>query len=436
MTDTLALAAATPRDLPAVAALLGASGLPFADLDPDRLAGFTTARERGRLVGVIGLETYGVWGLLRSLAVAERARGTGLGGRLVAAVEETARACGLVRLVLLTETAAPFFTARGYTSTDRADVPEAVRRSSEFAALCPASAVCLTKTLTPMTALDTLPLDDPDAVRASVREKYAAVALGGDFGASTSCCGPGGCGTPADLAAGITFIGDDYAAVDGYVAGADLGLGCGVPTDLAELAPGQTVLDLGSGAGIDAFVARQIVGETGRVLGVDMTPEMVAKARANARQMGYANVEFRLGEIEALPVDAGTVDVVISNCVLNLVPDKGAAFAETFRVLRPGGHFCVSDVVTRGVLPDAVRRSAELYAGCVAGAVDEAEYVGGLAAAGFEGVEVRTAREVAVPDAALSGVLDAAGIAALRASGAGVWSVTVFGRKPAGPAAP
>ena len=263
------------------------------------------------------------------------------------------------------------------------------------------------------------PLDllDPDAVRASVREKYAAVALGGDFGTSTSCCGPAGCGTPADLAGGIQFIGDDYAAVGGYLAGADLGLGCGVPTEHAGLAPGQTVLDLGSGAGIDAFVARRVVGETGRVLGVDMTPEMVAKARANARQMGYANVEFRLGEIEALPVETATVDVVISNCVLNLVPDKGAAFAETFRVLRPGGHFCVSDVVSRGAIPEAVRHSAELYAGCVAGAIDEADYVGGLGSAGFEGVEVRASRAVAIPDAALGGVLGAAETAAFRASG-------------------
>lgn len=274
-------------------------------------------------------------------------------------------------------------------------------------------------------------LQDPDAVRTSVREKYAAVALGGDFGASTSCCGPSGCGTPADLAGGIQFIGDDYAAVGGYLADADLGLGCGVPTEHAEIAPGQTVLDLGAGAGIDAFVARREVGEAGRVLGVDMTPEMVTKARANAKALGYANVEFRLGEIEALPVETATVDVVISNCVLNLVPDKGRAFAETFRVLKPGGHFCVSDVVTRGALPDAVRRSAELYAGCVAGAVDEVDYLAGLASAGFEGVEVRKAREVEVPDAALAGVLSADETAALRASGAGLWSVTVFGRKPA-----
>ena len=277
---------------------------------------------------------------------------------------------------------------------------------------------------------DLLDLTSPDAVRASVREKYAAVALGGDFGASTSCCGPGGCGTPSDLSGGIQFIGDDYAAVDGYVAGADLGLGCGVPTDLAELAPGQTVLDLGAGAGIDAFVARQIVGEAGRVLGVDMTPEMVAKARANAQAMGYTNVEFRLGEIEALPVETGTVDVVVSNCVLNLVPDKGAAFAETFRVLRPGGHFCVSDVVSRGAIPDAVRHSAELYAGCVAGAIDEADYLAGLRLAGFEGVEVRKAREIDVPDSALANVLAPSETEAYRASGVGLWSVTVFGRKP------
>lgn len=278
---------------------------------------------------------------------------------------------------------------------------------------------------------DTLSLDDPDAVRASVREKYAAVARGADFGTSTSCCGPAGCGTPDDLAGGIQFIGDDYAAVDGYVADADLGLGCGVPTELAELAPGQTVLDLGSGAGLDAFVARRVVGEAGRVLGVDMTPEMVARARANAQALGYANVEFRLGEIEALPVETASVDVIVSNCVLNLVPDKPRAFAEAFRVLAPGGHLCVSDVVTRGRLPEAVRRSAELYAGCVAGAIDEADYLGGLRAAGFEGVEVRAAREIAVPDSALAGVLNADGLAALRASGAGIWSVTVFARKPA-----
>ena len=214
------------------------------------------------------------------------------------------------------------------------------------------------------------------------------------------------------------------------MAAADLGLGCGIPTDLAALSPGQTMLDLGAGAGVDAFVARRIVGQTGRVIGVDVTPEMVAKARANAAALGYQNVEFRLGEIETLPVESETVDVVISNCVLNLVPDKPRAFAEAVRVLKPGGRLCVSDVVSRGRLPDALRRSAELYAGCVAGAIDETDYLAGLQAAGLEAVEVRKAREIVVPDPLLVSALGADGVATFRATGAGIWSVTVVGRKP------
>jgi SAM-dependent methyltransferase len=273
-----------------------------------------------------------------------------------------------------------------------------------------------------------LDLADSDAVRTAVREKYAAIATGSEAG----CCAPTSCGCGPDVLAEIQFIGDDYASVEGHVPEADLGLGCGVPTELAELADGQTVLDLGSGAGLDAFVARRIVGDAGRVIGVDMTPEMVAKARANAAMLGYENVDFRLGEIEALPVDRDTVDVAISNCVLNLVPDKARAFAEMYRVLKPGGHFCVSDIVTRGELPEEVRRSAELYAGCVAGAVDEADYLDGLRAAGFVGVEVRKSHEVQVPDSVLAGYLTADEVATLRESGAGVWSLTVFGRKAGG----
>jgi SAM-dependent methyltransferase len=273
-----------------------------------------------------------------------------------------------------------------------------------------------------------LDLADSDSVRTAVREKYGAIATGSEAG----CCGPTSCGCGPDVLAEIQFIGDDYASVEGHVPEADLGLGCGVPTELAELAPGQIVLDLGSGAGVDAFVARRVVGDAGRVIGVDMTPEMVARARVNASVLGYKNVDFRLGEIEALPVDRDTVDVAISNCVLNLVPEKTRAFAEMYRVLKPGGHFCVSDIVTRGELPEAVRRSAELYAGCVAGAVDEAEYLDGLRAAGFVGVEVRKSHEVQVPDSVLAGYLTPDEIATLRQSGAGVWSVTVFGRKAGG----
>lgn len=178
-------------------------------------------------------------------------------------------------------------------------------------------------------------------LRTAVREKYAAVARGEVL----SCCGPSG---ETDE---VNMIGDAYDGVEGYVPDADLGLGCGLPVEHAGLAEGQTVLDLGAGAGLDAFVARRIVGEGGLVLGVDFTPEMVEKARANAAKLGYANVRFEHGDIEALPLAEASVDVVISNCVLNLVPDKARAFAEMARVLRPGGHFCVSDVVTRGDLP-------------------------------------------------------------------------------------
>jgi len=197
------------------------------------------------------------------------------------------------------------------------------------------------------------------------------------------------------------MIGDAYDGVDGYVEAADLGLGCGLPIEHAGLAPGQTVLDLGAGAGLDAFVARRVVGETGIVLGVDFTPEMVEKARQNAAALGYTNVHFEHGDIEALPFPDASVDVVVSNCVLNLVPDKARAFAEAFRVLRPGGHVCVSDVVSRGALPDAVRASAELYAGCVAGAVDRDAYLALVAEAGFEDAQIVAERPLHLPDGLL-----------------------------------
>ncbi|GAB5550190.1 MAG: hypothetical protein SangKO_099500 [Sandaracinaceae bacterium] len=234
-------------------------------------------------------------------------------------------------------------------------------------------------------------LPDADALRQSVRDKYAAVARG----EALSCCGPsdGGDGASTD----INMIGDAYDGVEGYVEAADLKLGCGLPVEHAGLAPGQTVLDLGAGAGLDAFVARRIVGETGTVLGVDFTPEMVQKARQSAAALGYTNVHFEHGDIEALPFKDETVDVVVSNCVLNLVPDKAHAFAEAFRVLRPGGHVCVSDVVSRGDLPASVRASAEFYAGCVAGALDREVYLGIVAEAGFEGVEVVAERPIDLP---------------------------------------
>ena len=190
------------------------------------------------------------------------------------------------------------------------------------------------------------------------------------------------------------------------------------------------MLDLGSGAGNDAFIARHEVGSEGRVIGVDMTPEMIVKARANASKLGYDNVEFRLGEIERMPVEAGSVDVVISNCVLNLVPDKASAFAEMFRVLRPGGRFCVSDIVATGELPQPVQDAAGLYVGCVAGAVPEAHYLALLGEVGFERVHIAEAKPIALPDDALAPHMDAEEIAAFRKSGIALKSVTVLGSKP------
>lgn len=259
------------------------------------------------------------------------------------------------------------------------------------------------------------PLTDA-AIKATVREKYAQIAVG----AASSCCDSSVCCTDD-----LSMIGDAYDDVEGYVAEADPGLGCGLPTEYANLSPGQTVLDLGAGAGLDAFVARRIVGDDGRVLGIDMTQEMVEKARANARTLGYDNVDFYLGDIEALPFDDATVDVVISNCVLNLVPDKAAAFAEMYRVIEPGGHFCVSDVVYQGEMPEAVLRSAELYVGCVAGAMERQAYLEELHKAGFTNVHVVKERAIDIPDEALP----SAEQEALRQSGSVVLSVTVYGEK-------
>ncbi len=260
-----------------------------------------------------------------------------------------------------------------------------------------------------------------DETRTLVRERYATIAR-----ERASCCAPAACGCGPEMAPdGLNAIGDAYQGVAGHVAEADLNLGCGVPTRLAALAAGETVLDLGSGAGNDAFIARHEVGPEGRVIGVDMTPEMIAKARANAARLGYGNVEFRLGEIEHLPVDAGSVDVVISNCVLNLVPQKARAFAEIFRVLKPGARFCISDVVSVGELPEAVRRDAELLVGCVAGAMDKEAYLELIQAAGFGAIAVAEARRLSLPAELTE-----------RCGEAGLESVTVVATRPDAGCAP
>ncbi len=257
-----------------------------------------------------------------------------------------------------------------------------------------------------------------------VRAKYAEIAGQDKTTNASACCGSGGCSTEV-----YNIMTDDYSAVKGYNPDADLGLGCGLPTEYAGIKPGDTVLDLGSGAGNDCFVARHETGEDGRVIGVDFTPEMIAKAKENAKKLGYQNVEFRQGDIEALPLTSNIVDVVVSNCVLNLVPDKRKAFSEVMRVLKPGGHFSISDVVLRGEIPDRLRESAEMYAGCVAGAIQEGAYLGIVHDLGFENVTVQKRKAIIVPDDILAKYISAEEIVDYKASGAGTFSITVSASK-------
>jgi SAM-dependent methyltransferase len=257
-------------------------------------------------------------------------------------------------------------------------------------------------------------MQDEDAVRTLVRDRYGAIAR-----QAGSCCTPAtsGCCGPQMAPDGLNMIGDAYAGVAGHLAEADLNLGCGVPTQHSALRVGETVMDLGSGAGNDVFIARHEVGAEGRVIGVDMTPDLIARARANARTLGFDNVEFRLGEIERLPIESGSIDAIVSNCVLNLLPDKAPAFAEMLRVLRPGGRFCISDIVASATLPDDVRQVAALYVGCVAGALPQSQYLALIAAAGFADIRIARSTPIDLPAEVLASYFSAARIAELRDSG-------------------
>jgi ubiquinone/menaquinone biosynthesis C-methylase UbiE len=218
---------------------------------------------------------------------------------------------------------------------------------------------------------------------------------------------------------------DEYTHLDGYVPEADLGLGCGLPTEYAGIKKGDVVVDLGSGAGNDVFVARAITGEEGKVIGIDMTREMIDKANRNNATMGYKNVEFKLGEIEAMPLSDSIADVVVSNCVLNLVPSKQKAFAEIYRILKPGGHFCVSDIVIKGELPEDLKNSAMMYAGCVAGAVQHDDYLKIIEETGFKNIEVKKRKTIDLPDKILKDYLTEVDIKHYRESKVGIFSITV-----------
>lgn len=264
-----------------------------------------------------------------------------------------------------------------------------------------------------------------------VKQKYSEIALQDKADNAASCCGAGGCSTEV-----YNIMTDDYSTLEGYNPDADLALGCGLPTQFAKIKPGDVVIDLGSGAGNDCFVARHETGETGRVVGIDFTPAMIEKARANAEKLGFTNVEFRQGDIEKMPVTADFADVVVSNCVLNLVPDKEKAMAEIFRVLKPGGHFSISDIVLKGELPAGLRNAAEMYAGCVSGAVQKDRYLNIIFMAGFQKLAIQKEKEIILPDDILSNYLTPSEIEKYRQSDIGIYSVTVYAEKPADCCAP
>lgn len=259
-----------------------------------------------------------------------------------------------------------------------------------------------------------------------VRQKYSEIALQDKETNMSSCCGAGCCSTEV-----YNIMSDDYTELEGYNPDADLGLGCGLPTQFAKIKAGDTVIDLGSGAGNDCFIARAETGETGKVIGIDFTPAMIDKARANAEKRGFNNVEFRQGDIEKMPVTSNVADVIVSNCVLNLVPNKDGVISEIYRVLKPGGHFSISDVVLAGELPEALQKDAEMYAGCVAGAIQKQDYLGLIEKNGFKNITVQKEKPIVIPDDILNKYLGTKELEDFKAGKTGIFSVTVYAEKPA-----
>ncbi len=268
-------------------------------------------------------------------------------------------------------------------------------------------------------------LEGAEAIKELVRSKYTEIADQDVATNRSSCCGAGGCSSEV-----YSIMSEDYTKVPGYQDIADLGLGCGVPTEFARIHEGDVVVDLGSGAGNDCFVARALCGERGKVIGIDFTPAMISKARDNADKLGFHNVEFRQGDIDDIPMAANRADVVISNCVLNLVPDKQKVIQEIYRILKPGGHFSISDVVLVGELPEELRNEAEMYAGCVAGAIQRDEYLGFIREAGFSDILIQKEKEIVIPDDILSRYVDAERLEQIRKGESGIFSLSVYACKP------
>jgi N-acetylglutamate synthase-like GNAT family acetyltransferase/SAM-dependent methyltransferase len=372
-----------PHHLEAVKNLLAAVRLPEVGREDAPSLDFVVAVSEGIVVGCAGVEVHADQGLLRSVAVHPSHRGHGIGDTLVLDRVHWARARGLAALHAVTLIPS-YFERLGFVRTRRSDAPAELLSTPTFQGLCPDTATLLVVSLEG---------SGPSLVSA-VREKYGSYArraganVAESVSASTSCCGEA-----PSCSSSVTTGNYDAAAVgelpEGVVSSS---LGCGSPTLLAALSPGETVLDLGSGAGLDLLLASREVGSLGKVYGLDMTGEMLELARRNIRKAGATNVELLEGQMESIPLPDEAVDVVLSNCVINLSTDKRKVLREIHRVLRPGGRVAVSDIVVFGRLPEKVRRNAELWAGCVAGALDTREYRALLGGAGFTDIVVEPTR--------------------------------------------
>lgn len=266
---------------------------------------------------------------------------------------------------------------------------------------------------------------NPEDIKGIVKEKYGSIASQSNLLLQQGCCGPSNCCNELE----VSMIGDEYTGVKGYNPDADLGLGCGLPTEFAGIKSGDSILDLGSGAGNDCFIARTIVGETGKVTGLDFTKKMIQKARQNLAKTSFKNIEFIHGDIEEIPLPHSSFDVVISNCVLNLVPDKQKAFSEIYRILKPGGHFCISDVVINGQLPAKLKEAAEMYAGCVSGATEKQEYLKIIEDQGFSLIKIHKEKPIILPDNVLINYLSEYELKKFNNSGTGIYSITVTAKK-------
>jgi len=252
-----------------------------------------------------------------------------------------------------------------------------------------------------------------------VKDSYGKIAVNSENSCCSSGCGCGG---------STVFMDEDYGSLNGYNPEADLGLGCGLPTNFAQIKKGDTVVDLGSGAGNDCFVARAEAGENGKIVGIDFTPEMIARARKNTQKRGFTNIEFIQGDIEKIPLDSDFANVVISNCVLNLVPDKKAVFEEIYRVLKPNGHFSISDIVVTGDLPVKIKSAAEMYAACISGAVMKDTYLKCIEEAGFKNITVQKERSIILPDEEAADFLSKDEIASYKKDPV-IKSITVYAEK-------